>query len=136
MISKDFLLAGRAIFTVTNGKGDRYTYRVAAKKDEGKPAVYFAGVLAGSNNESDYRYIGIVDAGMMRLRATKRGLDPKSTAFRALDWVLMIVDGKRALPEGYTLQHAGRCGRCGRLLTVPESIETGLGPECAGKMGL
>lgn len=29
--------------------------------------------------------------------------------------------------------HEGRCGRCGRKLTVPSSIETGLGPECAGK---
>jgi hypothetical protein len=29
--------------------------------------------------------------------------------------------------------HEGRCGRCGRRLTVPESIESGLGPECATK---
>lgn len=27
--------------------------------------------------------------------------------------------------------HEGSCGRCGRKLTVPSSIETGLGPECA-----
>ena len=26
--------------------------------------------------------------------------------------------------------HEGRCGRCGRKLTVPESIEAGYGPEC------
>jgi hypothetical protein len=26
--------------------------------------------------------------------------------------------------------HEGRCGRCGRALTVPESVERGIGPEC------
>ena len=27
--------------------------------------------------------------------------------------------------------HEGRCGRCNRALTVPESIASGIGPECA-----
>jgi len=26
--------------------------------------------------------------------------------------------------------HEGACGRCGRTLTVPESIASGFGPEC------
>lgn len=34
------------------------------------------------------------------------------------------------LPE-CEVWHEGRCGRCGRKLTVPESIETGIGPDCA-----
>lgn len=29
----------------------------------------------------------------------------------------------------------GHCGHCGRTLTNPESIERGIGPVCAGKMG-
>lgn len=32
--------------------------------------------------------------------------------------------------------HEGRCGRCARRLTVPESILIGIGPECAEIMGL
>lgn len=31
--------------------------------------------------------------------------------------------------------HEGRCGRCARRLTVPESIINGIGPECAKKVG-
>jgi hypothetical protein len=38
--------------------------------------------------------------------------------------------------NGCEVYHEGRCGRCNRKLTVPESIETGLGPECASKLGL
>lgn len=32
-------------------------------------------------------------------------------------------------------QQIGSCGHCGRTLTNPESIERGIGPICAGKMG-
>lgn len=135
MISKDFLLAGRAIFTAVNASGERYTFRVSRKAGV-HASIYFGAVLQGADRANDYRYVGIVDTTRMRLSATKKGLAPESRAFRALDWILMVVDGKRDLPEGYALMHAGRCGRCGRLLTVPESIVTGLGPECAEKMGL
>lgn len=31
--------------------------------------------------------------------------------------------------------HEGKCGRCGRQLTVPESIESGFGPECVKMIG-
>ena len=34
---------------------------------------------------------------------------------------------------GYTLHLEGRCVICNRKLTDPESIETGIGPVCAGR---
>ena len=34
------------------------------------------------------------------------------------------------LPDFIEIYHDGRCGKCGRQLTVPASIETGFGPEC------
>jgi hypothetical protein len=34
------------------------------------------------------------------------------------------------LPESLEIWHEGSCLRCGRKLTVPESIESGYGPEC------
>ena len=33
-----------------------------------------------------------------------------------------------------TYQESNECGRCGRQLTDPVSIERGIGPECIGKM--
>jgi hypothetical protein len=53
-IGKDFLLAGRAIFTVANPKGERYTFKVT-KKDaqEGSrytQPTYFISLLTGSDN--------------------------------------------------------------------------------------
>jgi hypothetical protein len=40
---------------------------------------------------------------------------------------------KHPLPGSVDVLHSGRCGRCGRTLTTPDSIERGLGPECAHK---
>jgi hypothetical protein len=57
---------------------------------------------------------------------------PTSAPVVALNWALGKVWAGRELPGGATLQHAGHCGKCNRLLTVPESVESGLGPECSG----
>ena len=32
--------------------------------------------------------------------------------------------------------HVGKCGRCGKKLTDPESILTGLGPSCSKYMNV
>jgi hypothetical protein len=37
---------------------------------------------------------------------------------------------KNNLPNFIEIWHEGRCGKCGRTLTVPDSIANGLGPEC------
>jgi hypothetical protein len=34
------------------------------------------------------------------------------------------------LPLGYLFQEESYCGKCGRALTDPESIDLGIGPEC------
>jgi hypothetical protein len=31
----------------------------------------------------------------------------------------------------FEVWHEGKCGKCGRALTVPSSILTGIGPECS-----
>lgn len=135
MVTRDFVMAGKAIFTVSNGD-ERYTYRVT-RKESTNPRfpndTFFIGYLAGSDNTSSYSYLGVVtEAGEVKLtKASKAAADSKVAKVAA--WALRQVWSQAALPAGYEIMHAGRCGRCGRLLTVPESIETGLGPECITK---
>jgi hypothetical protein len=31
------------------------------------------------------------------------------------------------------VMHVGKCCKCRRLLTTPESIQRGIGPECSGE---
>jgi hypothetical protein len=142
--ARTFLLAGRAIFTVSNPAGERYTFRIdkmdAKKARDPQNLPYFAKFLTGSDNENDYSYLGLLLTGeTLSVRATAKSPANAATEhkpFRVLGWALQVLTGGRELPAGYKIQHEGRCGRCGRTLTVPESIEAGIGPECATKMGL
>lgn len=124
-----FIFAGNARFTVRSRKtGTRYTYRVRSSDDASGKDLYFASVLTGPDNEADYKYAGLAKPwGLVPTRGSKIEVDAPSV--RALDWAL------RALHAGghpdLEVFHSGACGRCGRTLTTPESIQRGLGPECA-----
>ena len=134
-VTPGFIGAGRAVFTVENPGGDRYTFRVAGKTFGGGRRLLFGSLLAGPDNTRDYVYLGVVEGANLRLTGASR-LPQGSTPVRVLNWALGVVHGRNALPGGYAIHHEGRCGRCGRVLTVPESIRRGLGPRCAGKVGL
>lgn len=58
---------------------------------------------------------------------------PSVAGFRAV--FTRLQDKDATLASKADIRHEGRCGRCGRALTRPESIDTGLGPDCAEKMG-
>jgi hypothetical protein len=139
MITRDFVLAGRAIFTVAKAGGGHYTFRILKRKafvrqlarfSEVRDA-YFAFLLAGPCNTSSYVYLGMVDPETLALRLTEKSkMLPGSVPVKTLVWALARVRNNDGLPTGWSILHAGRCGRCGRTLTHPESCESGFGPEC------
>lgn len=127
-----FVEAGHARFTLVSEKtGQRYTYQVnKAKEGDAK----FVSLLTGPSNTDDYNYLGLYDRtqGMRLTRKSRMTAD--SAPVKAFSWTVRhLVAGK--FPQGLEFWHEGRCCRCGRTLTVPESIENGIGPECAKKMG-
>jgi hypothetical protein len=134
-ISPEFLRAGRAIFTVANASGDHYTFRIVAAGLEEDNPRWFAQLLTGPDNEHDYTYLGCYNpvTGDVRLTAASK-MPEDSQPVRVLRWACKIVRAGRPLPAGYAIRHEGRCGRCGRTLTEPRSLECGIGPECRRKM--
>lgn len=140
MIGRQFILAGRAVFTLV-GKSSRFTFRVSRKDpDPGSRwpgSTYFVGLLTGPNNETDYQYLGILDPVTGYVRLTRRSrLALGSPSVRAIQWALPRLWAEASMPPAFGIFHAGRCGRCGRTLTVPESVATGFGPECAEVLGI
>ncbi len=133
-------LAGNAMFTLRSARtGDRYTYKVSRAKDNGKSAAmtWFVGLLTGPSNESDYNYIGIIrsrdDDAVPAFRTTAKTRNPGSAPVRGFGWFFrQVTDESKAL-EQVEFWHAGRCCRCGRTLTDPDSIASGIGPVCAAK---
>lgn len=132
----DFLKGGKAFFTVSNNKGEHYTFRISSpkpKNDNDTPPL-FASVLKGPDNYSNYKYIGIYDPARMTVRCTKASKYREgSTEYKVLLWAVGVIHEAYDCPAGYEMRHAGKCCVCGRKLTTPESIEAGIGPECAKK---
>ena len=130
-----FVLAGHSIFTIRKIETDgRFTYRVTVPEDQKEhPTLYFVSVLTGSDNNSDYSYIGYI-------RAQNNGsytfyYGNKSKLSKTAPSVVVFEAVFNLLLQGIELKkleiwHEGKCGRCGRTLTVPESIESGYGSEC------
>lgn len=137
MLNTQAIFAGRATFTV-HGPDVHYTFKVS--KPKGKQ-VYFVNLLTGPDNLSDYTYIGVLDKDLfLRLtRASRFRAD--SRPVKAFNWAMKVIgEGKRVLPEGYGINHAGRCMRCARPLTHPDGIDPngpryGYGQECFDKIG-
>lgn len=123
-----FLLAGRAVFTVVNeSTGRRFTFKV--KANDGDGPSHFVSVLTGSDNTSDYSYLGCLWDGQRFSHGSRSSIGRDALSARAFAWLFpRALQGD--LPAPVRLFHEGRCGRCGRALTDPDSISSGFGPIC------
>jgi hypothetical protein len=133
---KDFILAGNAILTLESEKtGKHLTFRIRKLEDRD---VWFTSLLTGPDNTSDFTYLGMVklEGDTISLVLTKKSsLTDTSEPVLAFRFLLSWLSAGK-MPPRMHVHHEGRCGRCRRRLTVPESIESGFGPECAGRLGL
>lgn len=123
-----FVLAGNALFTLKSLRtGEHFTFKVTAVGDPAKTLTWKVQVLSGPDNTRNYRFIGtIYSTKFVPQYELKRG-----SAAHGFKWCWLNLD---RCGERFEFNHAGRCGRCGRLLTHPDSIQSGIGPECADKM--
>ena len=125
--TKAYVLAGNATFTLYSAKLDkRYTYKV--QRDKSRDDRYYAKVLIGQDNENDYRYIGLFYSDTMDLRV--KNAPHTAPQYTMLRYFLQILQGIHPWPNTCQFLKSNRCCACGRLLTTPESIVKGIGPEC------
>ncbi len=134
----DFMYAGKATFTLRNSNsGNRFTYKISSPKKQGNPLrpVYFVNVMTGKDNEKSYTFIGSLFGKFAYQHSAKSSMARLSQAVQVFERFLSFPENN-TLPKGIEIWHEGQCGRCGRKLTVPASILSGIGPECAHKRWL
>ncbi len=129
--ARTFVFAGKATITLVSLKtGTRFTYKV--KRSKTNENLFFVLVLIGPDNEMDYHYLGTVfENGQFRVTA-KSVISPESPSARAFAWFTKLLN-HQTFPASFEVWHEGKCGACGRKLTVPGSIASGLGPECRNR---
>jgi len=115
--------------------GTRFTYRVLApvcepnsRRRDYDAAVRFVKVLVGPDNGNDFRYAGFIKDGHFVHGNGRAKIGPEAPSVKAIGWFVEHLGATNV-----SFWHEGSCGRCGRALTVPESIESGLGPVCAAR---
>lgn len=124
-------------FTVVMG-AERRTLRIkkhwqAEEAAKGTLVGYF---LSGSDNESDYTgFCFISPRGKITLwnRFKNAGVGSGNATIVAAITFLTQQGDYEGAGLAYAME-SGNCYRCNRLLTVPASINRGLGPECAKKV--
>jgi hypothetical protein len=133
----DYLTGGYGTFTMLNTQsGNRFTFKVSSPKgsDSANPP-HFVAILTGSDNNSDYQYLGQFRVNGNRLNwshGRKSSIDAAAKSAVSIAWFFNALNADR-LPSFLKVLHEGTCCRCGRKLTTPESIEAGIGPVCATK---
>lgn len=122
-----FIFSGKSTVTFLNtDSGNRFTFKVKQAKDSN---MFFVSVLNGPER---YSYIGTAIEGNYR-HGKKSAISKDAQSVKVFDYVLNKLKSN-TLPEIIEVWHEGSCGKCGRTLTVPSSILTGLGPSCAKKL--
>jgi len=131
-------------YTIQNRTtGEHRTFMVKTQAEDAKfaPGTRVVALLTGSDNDSDasYQGFGFVNLDGIRVWSSKRGTpDGKKSAwewYAEMLWSLAVDAGHSEYADRYTLLMEGRCVKCNRVLTEPESIRTGIGPVCAGREG-
>lgn len=133
---KEYMFAGNAIITILNEvTGKRFTFKVSKplSKKNNFMSPHYINVLVGGDNEYNYSFIGTVFLKNVFKHSDKSLLNKNSLSVKAFAWFIDVVNTTHELATNIKVFHSGQCGRCGRTLTVPESILSGLGPECEKK---
>lgn len=143
-----FIFAGNATITIRSpATGVRFTYKVKqAHEDDGSPKdFWFCSLFTGEDNENDFQYFGHFYYGhkyqgrrpLVYSHGRKSRISDGAVSMVAWGYFVQVLlaadDSPRAAQrqlDKVEVWHEGRCGRCGRKLTVPESISSGFGPEC------
>ena len=129
---------------IDSKKNEHRTFRIWTeewddKVNGGKKKVRVVGLLTGPNNETDYTNFATVskegDKIWVWSRFKRQSKNEKQTKYETYGWIIEDLRAKEGKRWGYrfSIEGHGRCCVCNRRLTNPESIETGIGPVCAGK---
>jgi hypothetical protein len=136
----EYVMAGNCTFTVVSHKtGRSFTYKIQSAKADNADhwttnhqdrTRFWVSLLTGPDNSSDFTYLCWIDARRWPpIIAAKNHRDQHVKNFKWVYFRILAGDYSK-----FDFLPSSQCGRCGRKLTTPDSITSGFGPECRGKI--
>lgn len=126
----------RKTFRVSRAPERKGLLGARERRGRNKDLIWFVSQLTGPDNNLSYTYLLCISAkgndDVPVLKLTKKspiaGYDHEAVA--AFQWLFKNATMEIDQLQQCILLKACNCARCGRLLTVPESIVLGVGPNC------
>lgn len=136
----EFILAGKALFTIVNKvNNSSMSFKVDKMPDFKKSNlagdVWFVRHLTDPENRRSGQYLGYLsfqNGNLKYKHSYKSKYDHKDRVVQSFMW---LMQNASSLPDQVQFWHEGRCGRCNRPLTDANSIENGYGPDCWQMIG-
>ena len=128
-----FMVAGKAEFVVEDTRSGSHREYLVSKHRKFDQGIRRWNVLLMHHvdGEKGLGYLGFITKGVFNHHSLYSVYDEESDQFTSFDSLFLRVVRGQELPVHLMFHHLGRCSRCGRKLTDPESITRGLGPKCA-----
>jgi hypothetical protein len=130
------MFQGKALFTLHNKEKDTHiTFRVQTpKRKRGQPEetrFFEVHVKALNDKYAGNRYIGRIDRKSRSFKANGY-VERDHVGVKTVDWLIRNWNNLEEWEQHdkLSIYHLGVCCKCGLPLTVPESIQNGIGPKC------
>jgi hypothetical protein len=124
------------IYTYINTvKGTHRTFKIHTVKRGNLKGKRLVSLLSGPDNNSSYQAFAFVNEyGITAFR--KHQHTQYESYARMIQDVALQGENSIYIQKGLEVKVEKRCLRCNRRLTHPESLKTGIGPECIKSMGI
>lgn len=124
---KNYIFGNKGVVTLKSPTGKHHTYFISKPRNEDQFPSDVRFVYAFHDNQKLF-YVGKIERNIFRLTRSSRFLwDNEIT--KGAKYILKMANMNQ-LDTPMELFHEGVCCRCGRPLTHPKSIQTGIGPKC------
>ena len=123
-------------FTVHNpATGEHRTFKVSTVQQGDLEGRRIVALLTGPDNTSSYTGFGFLqpDGAVQVWRSKQAPAGQPATQWQRYGRFLQNFDAM-VNAHGLQVDAATCCRKCNRQLTTPESIASGIGPVCAGRL--
>lgn len=124
---RTYIYGNKGVVTLKSPTGKHHTYLFAKPRNSAQFPEDIRFVYALHDNQKLF-YVGALEQGKFKLTRASRFL-PENEITKGASYIVRMANST-ALNTPMKLYHEGVCCRCGRPLTHPKSIETGIGPRC------
>lgn len=124
---RNYILGNKGVVTLKSPTGVHHTYLFSKPRNEDQFPEDVRFVYALHDNNKLF-YVGKIERNRFSLTKSSRFLWGNDIVKGAI-YILRMANSLQ-LNTKMELYHEGICCRCGRPLTNPKSIETGIGPKC------